>query len=227
MICRSPGVQPAVEEPAGRRHPVLRRRAPDVQDAPPWNRPCHGGQRGRVRDWEPARIHHDKDASSTSPMHSKQQAFQRCTPRPSRTNASTPRSAAGTRNLALTGDDVGTPIIAMDTPATARASLGRPPGRPEFPTALDGMVAMMSVDGFWELKRATRRPGFRPAESAVPLDRNRRQSSSSRRRRSTTCSSPRCWSTVPVAPFCVSPRNRSGDRRRRVAASSAPCSTRR
>ena len=67
--------------------------------------------------------------------------------------------------LALTGDDVGTPIIAMDTPGGRQGIFGpvitAVPNPEDSLRLWDGMVAMMSVDGFWELKRTrTRRPEF-------------------------------------------------------------------
>jgi len=67
--------------------------------------------------------------------------------------------------LALTGDDVGTPIIAMDTPGGRQGIFGpvitAVPNSEDSLRLWDGMVAMMSVDGFWELKRTrTRRPEF-------------------------------------------------------------------
>ena len=68
--------------------------------------------------------------------------------------------------LALTGDDVGTPIIAMDKPGGGRQGIFGPvitrvPSPEDSLKLWDGMVAMMSVDGFWELKRTrTERPEF-------------------------------------------------------------------
>ena len=67
--------------------------------------------------------------------------------------------------LALTGDDVGTPIIAMDTLGGRQGIFGpvitAVPNSEDSLRLWDGMVAMMSVDGFWELKRTrTRRPEF-------------------------------------------------------------------
>ena len=73
--------------------------------------------------------------------------------------------------LALVGNDVGTPIIALDDPGGRRQGIFGPvitrvPGREESLVLWDAMVSMMSIDGFWELKRTrTERPEFgeRPA----------------------------------------------------------------
>ena len=68
--------------------------------------------------------------------------------------------------LALTGEDVGTPIIAMDKPGGGRQGIFGPvitrvPTSEESLQLWDAMVAMMSIDGFWELKRTrTERPEF-------------------------------------------------------------------
>ncbi len=68
--------------------------------------------------------------------------------------------------LALTGNDVGTPIIAMDKPGGGRQGIFGPvitrvPNPEDSLKLWDGMVAMMSVDGFWELKRTrTEGPDF-------------------------------------------------------------------
>jgi Mycothiol-dependent nitroreductase Rv2466c len=68
--------------------------------------------------------------------------------------------------LALAGDDIGTPIIAMDGSDGVRQGIFGPvitrvPPTEQSLTLWDGMVAMMSVPGFWELKRTrTERPEF-------------------------------------------------------------------
>lgn len=68
------------------------------------------------------------------------------------------------RGLALCGDDVGTPIIAMDDKHGDRAGYFGPviTRVPDTETALelwDGLRAMINVPGFWELKRTrTQRP---------------------------------------------------------------------
>ena len=68
--------------------------------------------------------------------------------------------------LELVGTDVGTPIIAMDKPDGSRQGIFGPvitrvPDSADSLKLWDGMVAMMSVDGFWELKRTrTERPEF-------------------------------------------------------------------
>lgn len=74
--------------------------------------------------------------------------------------------------LEMTGDDVGTPIIAMDGPAGAdgrQAIFGpvitRVPPTDDALKLWDGMVMMMSVPDFWELKRHRTKPpefGSRP-----------------------------------------------------------------
>ena len=61
--------------------------------------------------------------------------------------------------LELVGNDVGTPIIAMDKPGGGRQGIFGPvitrvPDTEDSLTLWDGMVAIMSVDGFWELKRS-------------------------------------------------------------------------
>jgi hypothetical protein len=60
--------------------------------------------------------------------------------------------------LDLTGDDVGTPIIAVDGPDGERVGLFGPviSTKPTGQAALDlwdGFLAMVAVPGFWELKR--------------------------------------------------------------------------
>lgn len=68
--------------------------------------------------------------------------------------------------LALTGQDVGTPIIALDNKAGERVALFGPviTSVPDRKTSLqlwDGFVAVASVPGFWELKRTrTQGPSF-------------------------------------------------------------------
>lgn len=60
--------------------------------------------------------------------------------------------------LALTGDDVGTPLIAMDDKDGRRAGyfgpvISRVPDTESSLAMWDALVAMISVPGFWELKR--------------------------------------------------------------------------
>ena len=68
--------------------------------------------------------------------------------------------------LELTGTDVGTPIIAMTDPRGVKQGIFGPvitkvPDHEDSLMLWDGMVAMMSVEGFWELKRTrTQRPEF-------------------------------------------------------------------
>ena len=70
--------------------------------------------------------------------------------------------------LALTGNDVGTPLIAMTgDDGVKRGIFGPVISQPlEGHVALelwDAMVTMMSTDGFWELKRTrTESPNFKP-----------------------------------------------------------------
>ena len=113
-----------------------------------------------------ARIHHDKDrefdiadaleAAGLPAMHA--EAFED-------ERFDTEIRSRHDAGLALTGDDVGTPIIAMDTPGGRQGIFGpvitAVPNSEDSLRLWDGMVAMMSVDGFWELKRTrTRRPEF-------------------------------------------------------------------
>ena len=68
--------------------------------------------------------------------------------------------------LELVGDDVGTPIIALDGADGTRQGIFGPvitrvPSTEDSLTLWDAMVAMMGIDGFWELKRTrTERPDF-------------------------------------------------------------------
>ena len=62
--------------------------------------------------------------------------------------------------LALTGNDVGTPIIAFEDPNNAGEKVGifgpvisRVPTGEEGLALWDAMVTMSTMDGFWELKR--------------------------------------------------------------------------
>jgi hypothetical protein len=70
------------------------------------------------------------------------------------------------RGLALTGNDVGTPIIALDDAEGNRVALFGPviTNAPQGALGLqlwDGFVACATVPGFWELKRTrTARPEF-------------------------------------------------------------------
>lgn len=75
-------------------------------------------------------------------------------------------SAEMDAGLALTGDDVGTPIIAFDNADGDRVAyfgpvITRVPNRELSLDLWDGMVMMSRVPGFWELKRTrTERPDF-------------------------------------------------------------------
>jgi len=68
--------------------------------------------------------------------------------------------------LALTGDDVGTPIIAFNDHHGVKQGYFGPvitqvPPREESLAMWDALVAMMNIDGFWELKRTrTEGPKF-------------------------------------------------------------------
>jgi len=68
--------------------------------------------------------------------------------------------------LALTGDDVGTPIIGLDDDQGNRVGLFGPvitsvPNRQQSLRLWDGFVAMATVPGFWEVKRTrTEGPEF-------------------------------------------------------------------
>ena len=68
--------------------------------------------------------------------------------------------------LALAGEDIGTPIIAFDNrDGVKQAYFGpvitRVPNTEDSLAMWDALVAMMNVDGFWELKRTrTERPDF-------------------------------------------------------------------
>ena len=76
--------------------------------------------------------------------------------------------------LALVGTDVGTPIIALDRADGERVGIFGPvitraPKGDEALKLWDGMVAMMDVDGFWELKKTrTERPEFGERPVTVP-----------------------------------------------------------
>ncbi|MCY3851189.1 MAG: hypothetical protein OXF75_10375 [Acidimicrobiaceae bacterium] len=68
--------------------------------------------------------------------------------------------------LALCGDDVGTPIIAFDNRSGDKQAyfgpvITRVPPTEDSLAMWDSLVAMMNIDGFWELKRTrTERPEF-------------------------------------------------------------------
>ena len=76
--------------------------------------------------------------------------------------------------LRLVGDDVGTPIIAMDDARGDRVGMFGPvitrvPGREESLRLWDGLVAVTTVPGFWELKRTrTEGPEFGKRPPGVP-----------------------------------------------------------
>ncbi|MEM7143240.1 MAG: disulfide bond formation protein DsbA [Actinomycetota bacterium] len=68
--------------------------------------------------------------------------------------------------IALAGEDIGTPIIAFDNrDGVKQAYFGpvitRVPSTEDSLAMWDALVAMMNIDGFWELKRTrTERPEF-------------------------------------------------------------------
>ncbi len=70
--------------------------------------------------------------------------------------------------LALCGDDVGTPIIAFDNRGGVRKGyfgpvITRVPPTDDALALWDGLVALMNIEGFWEIKRTrTERPVFGP-----------------------------------------------------------------
>ena len=76
--------------------------------------------------------------------------------------------------LALVGDDVGTPIISMEDSSGAQVGMFGPvitgvPGPEESLRLWDGLVAVTTVPGFWELKRTrTEDPRFGNRPSGVP-----------------------------------------------------------
>lgn len=76
--------------------------------------------------------------------------------------------------LALVGTDVGTPIIALNRSDGERVGIFGPvitraPKGEEALKLWDGMVAMMDIDGFWELKKTrTERPEFGERPVTVP-----------------------------------------------------------
>ncbi len=76
--------------------------------------------------------------------------------------------------LALVGTDVGTPIIALNRSDGERVGIFGPvitraPKGEEALKLWDGMVAMMDIDGFWELKKTrTERPEFGDRPVTVP-----------------------------------------------------------
>jgi len=76
--------------------------------------------------------------------------------------------------LALVGDDVGTPIIAMkdaqgDPVGMFGPVITRVPGREDSLRLWDGLVAVTTVPGFWELKRTrTQDPEFGERPAGVP-----------------------------------------------------------
>lgn len=76
--------------------------------------------------------------------------------------------------LALVGTDVGTPIIALNRADGERVGIFGPvitrvPKGDDALKLWDGMVAMMDIDGFWELKKTrTERPEFGERPVTVP-----------------------------------------------------------
>ena len=77
--------------------------------------------------------------------------------------------------LALVGDDVGTPIIALTRSDGERVGIFGPvitrvPKSDEALKLWDAIVAMMDIDGFWELKKTrTQRPEFGERPITVAL----------------------------------------------------------
>ncbi len=77
--------------------------------------------------------------------------------------------------LDLVGDDVGTPIIAMDDGSGNRVGMFGPvitrvPTREQSVRLWDGLVAVTTVPGFWELKRTrTEAPEFGDRPSGIQL----------------------------------------------------------
>lgn len=68
----------------------------------------------------------------------------------------------------LVGDDVGTPVIAVDDVAFFGPVVSPAPTGDEALRLFDGIVAAASVDGFFELKRSrTRGPQFAPADTSA------------------------------------------------------------
>lgn len=76
--------------------------------------------------------------------------------------------------LALVGDDVGTPIIAMEDARGDRVGMFGPvitraPNREDSLRLWDGLVAVTTVPGFWELKRTrTEGPEFGERPAGIP-----------------------------------------------------------
>ena len=76
--------------------------------------------------------------------------------------------------LALVGDDVGTPIIAMEDARGDRVGMFGPvitrvPSHDDSLRLWDGLVAVTTVPGFWELKRTrTEGPEFGERPHGVP-----------------------------------------------------------
>lgn len=76
--------------------------------------------------------------------------------------------------LELAGNDIGTPIIGFDDVTGRRVGIFGPVITRVLPTDLalqlwDGMVAVMTVPGFWELKRTrTERPDLGTRPSRIP-----------------------------------------------------------
>ncbi len=70
--------------------------------------------------------------------------------------------------IELAGEDIGTPIIAFDDRRGVKQAyfgpvITRVPDTEDSLAMWDGLVAMMNIEGFWELKRTrTERPEFGP-----------------------------------------------------------------
>ncbi len=70
--------------------------------------------------------------------------------------------------LAVTGEDVGTPIIAFDDRGGVKQGyfgpvITRVPSHEDSLAMWDALIAMMNIDGFWELKRTRTDPPEFPA----------------------------------------------------------------
>ena len=76
--------------------------------------------------------------------------------------------------LALTGQDVGTPIIATENSSGQQVGYFGPvitkiPPTEQSVAMWDALMAMMDVDGFFELKK-TRTEGPNPGDRPAPIE---------------------------------------------------------
>lgn len=95
----------------------------------------------------------------------------RSTPNSGATSTTARSSTSTVAGLALTGDDVGTPLIAVDGPA-GRVGLFGPviTELPDLEASLelwDGFVKMAGTTGFFELKRTRTESPTPPDESVL------------------------------------------------------------